>query len=121
MHYVKFIKNFKTLSFIDLVSSDVEDTDDPLNLELEHAPYQRFWLPSDRIEPLDREAKVKNLQSVLRRRFHQISNLPDNSPSPDLVLAMTSAIRHDPFCINQIVCQESDFKPKFKRLITVIK
>jgi len=107
--------------FIDLVSSDASsDTDDPLNLELEYAPYQRFWLPSDQIEPLDRDTKVKNLRSVLRRRFHQLSNLPDNSPSPDLVLAMTSAIRHDPICINQLVCQESDFKPKFKRLIIII-
>lgn len=102
---------------LDLASSDVSsDTDDPLNLELEDAPYQKFWLPSDQIEPLDRDAKVKNLRSVLRRRFHQMSNLPDNSPSPDLVLAMTSAIRHDPICINQIVCQESDFKPKFKSI-----
>jgi len=108
--------------FIDLVSSDSSsDTDDPLNLELEDAPYQRFWLPSDQIEPLDRDAKVNNLRSELRRRFHQISNLPDNSPSPDLVLAMTNAIRHDPICINQIVCQESDIKPKLKRLLIIIK
>lgn len=63
---------------------------------------------------------MNNLRSVLRRRFHQISNLPDNSPSPDLVLALTNAIRKDPICINQIVCQESDFKPKFKRFILVI-
>lgn len=121
LYCVKFIENAKNTSFIDLISSDVEDTDDPLSLELEDAPYQRFWLPSDQIEPLDRDTKVKNLRSVLRRRLHQISNLPDNSPSPDLVLAMTSAIRHDPICINQIVCQESDFKPKFKRLIIIIK
>lgn len=106
----------------DLVSSDASsDTDDPLNLELEDAPYQKVWLPSDQNEPLDREAKVKNLRSVLRRRFHQISNLPDNSPSPDLVLAMTNAIRHDPICINQLVCHESDLKPKFKRLVIIIK
>ncbi|KAF0771559.1 INO80 complex subunit D-like, partial [Aphis craccivora] len=101
---------------LDLVSSDSEDTDGPLNLELEDVPYQKFWLPSDQIEPLDRDAKVNNLRSVLRRRFHQISNLPDNSPSPDLVLALTNAIRKDPICINQIVCQESDFKPKFKSI-----
>jgi len=112
----------KICFFIDLLSSDESsDTDDPLNLELEDAPYQRFWLPPDQIEPLDRDTKVKNLRSVLRRRFHQLSNLPDNSPSPDLVLAMTSAIRHDPICINQLVCQESDFKPTFKRLITIIR
>lgn len=92
-----------------------------MNLELEDAPYQRFWLPSDQNEPLDRDAKVKNLRSVLRRRFHQISNLPDNSPSPDLVLAMTNAIRHDPICVNQLVCHESVLKPKFKRLVIIFK
>lgn len=63
---------------------------------------------------------MNNLKSVLRRRFHQISNLPDYSPSPDLVLAMTNALQKDPICINQIGCKESNFKHKFKRLILVI-
>lgn len=104
-----------------MVSSDAEDADNnPLNLELEDAPYQRFWLPSDRIEFTDRDAKIKNLRSVLRRRFHQLSNLPDNSPSPDLVLAMTNAVRHDPVCITNFVCQESGSKSKFKRLVILI-
>lgn len=106
--------------FIDLVSSDIDDSsDNPLNLEFEDAPYQRFWLPSDRIEPTDRDAKIKNLRSVLRRRFHQISNLPDNSPSPDLVLAMTDAIRHDPISITKLICEESGSKTKLKRSVIV--
>lgn len=102
--------------FIDLLSSD-EDTDNPLNLEFEDAPYQRFWLPTDRIEPTDRDAKVKNLRSILRRRFHQLSNLPDNSPSPDLVLALTDAARHDTVLINNLICPESSSKSKLKRLV----
>lgn len=106
--------------FLDLLSSD-EDNDNPFNLELENAPYQRFWLPSDRIEPTDRDAKVKNLRSVLRRRFHQLSNLPDNSPSPDLVLAMTDAARRDSVFINNLVCPETSSKPKSKRLVINIK
>jgi len=106
--------------FIDLVSSDIDDTsDNPLNLEFEDAPYQRFWLPSDRIEPTDRDAKIKNLRSVLRRRFHQISNLPDNSPSPDLVLAMTDAIRHDPVSITKLIYEEPGSKTKLKRSVIV--
>jgi len=91
--------------------SDVEDTDsNPLNLEFEDSPYQRFWLSSIRIDPTDRDAKIKNLRSVLRRRFHQLSNLPDNSPSPDLVLALTDAVRHDPGCITKLICPESSSK-----------
>lgn len=105
----------KILFFVDLVSSDDEDTDNPLNLEFEDTPYQRFWHTSDQIDPTDRDAKIKHLRSVLRRRFHQLSNLPDNSPSPDLVLAMTNAIRHDPDCITKLVCQESGSKTKVKR------
>lgn len=103
--------------FIDLISSDVEDTDNPLNFELEDAPYQRFWLPTDPIEPFDRDARVRNLRSVLRRRFHQLSSLPDNSPSPDLVLAMTDTVRHDPVCITKLVCQDPVSKSKTKRFV----
>lgn len=103
------------IPFIDLVSSDNEDSDNPLNFELEDVPYQRYWLsPSNQVEPTDREAKIKNLRSVLRRRFHQISNIPDNSPSPEFVLAMTNAIRHDPDFIGKLVCDESGSKTKFK-------
>lgn len=99
------------------MSSDVDDDDNPLNLELEDAPYQQYWLPFDQIEPTDRDAKVKNLRSVLRRKFHQISNLPDNSPSPDLVLAMTEAVRQDPISVTDLVCQESKSKIKSERLV----
>lgn len=113
INIINYVFNF--FIFIDLISSDVEDIDNPLNLEIDNASYQRFWLPSDRIEPSDRDAKIKNLRSVLRRRFHQLSNLPDNSPSPDLVLAMTDAIRHDPVCITKFICQEPGFKTKTKR------
>lgn len=95
--------------------SDVDDDDNPLNLEFEDAPYQRYWLPFDHNETTDRDAKVQNLRSVLRRKFHQISNLPDNSPSPDLVLAMTEAVRHDPARITNFVCQESDSNIKFEK------
>jgi len=117
---IAHFNKIKTL-FVDLVSSDVEDADNnPLNLELENALYQKFWLPSDRIEFTDRDTKINNLRSVLRRRFHQLSNLPDNSPSPDLVLSMTDAIRHDPVCITRFVCQESGSKPKFKRFVIII-
>lgn len=106
------------LSFIDLVSSDVEDADNPLNLEFEDAPYQRFWLPSNRINPTDRDAKVNNLRSVLRRKFHQLSSLPDNSPSPDLVLALTDAVRYNPICISKLDSQESSgTKTKIKRFV----
>lgn len=115
------IFNITKLPFTDLVSSDAEDTDNPLNLELEDVPYQRFWFPSDQIESTDRDTKVKNLQSVLRRRFHQLSSLPDNSPSPDLVLAMTDAVRHDSICITKIVCPEPSSKTKFKRYYKMIK
>lgn len=115
----KFV-NFDFL-LIDLLSSDEDTDDNPLNLELEDAPYQRFWLTSDRIEPTDRDTKVKNLRSVLRRRFHQLSNLPDNSPSPDLVLALTDAARHDTVFINNLVCPESSSKSKLKRLVILIE
>lgn len=107
-------------TFIDLISSGTEDSsDNPLNLEFEDAPYQRFWMPSDRIEPTDRDAKIKNLRSVLRRRFHQISSLPDNSPSPDLVLAMTDAIRCNPVSLTKLMCGESSSKTKLKRLVII--
>lgn len=103
------------MPFTDLVSSDNEDPENPLNLKLEDIPYQKYWFsPSNPIEPADREAKIKNLRSVLRRRYHQISNIPDYSPSPDFVLAMTNAIRHDPNFIGNLVCQETGSKPKPK-------
>lgn len=88
---------------------------------MEDTPYQKYWLPSDRIEPTDRDAKVKNLRSVLRRKFHQLANLPDNSPSPDLVLALTDTARHDPVCVTKFICQESGSKSKFKRFVMVFK
>lgn len=113
-YYILPIKCNNNWHFIDLVSSDAEDIGNPLNLELEDASYQRFWLPDD-IDSTDRDARVKNLRSVLRRRFHQLSNLPDNSPSPDLVLAMTNAVRHDPVCITKFICPEPSSKAKFKR------
>ncbi|XP_050545963.1 INO80 complex subunit D-like isoform X2 [Daktulosphaira vitifoliae] len=112
---VKEAKLREDLYPLDLVSSDTEENDNPLNLELEDTPYQRFWMPAVRTASSDRDAKVKNLRSILRRRFHQLSNLPDNSPSPDLVFAMTNAIRHDPAYVTKYICSDSGSKIKTKR------
>ncbi|XP_050421337.1 INO80 complex subunit D-like [Adelges cooleyi] len=108
---------------LDLVSSDAEDFDSPLTLELEDAPYQRFWMPTVRTAPVDRDAKVKNLQSILRRRFHQLSSLPDNTPSSDLVFAMTNAARNDPVYFTRYVCPDSGpvIKTKRSRGVTMVQ
>lgn len=93
-----------------------------MNLEFEDVPYQRFWLPSDRIDPTDRDAKVDNLRSVLRRKFHQLSSLPDNSPSPDLVLALTDAVRYNPICISKLENRETPGpNTKLKRFVNKLQ